>query len=318
MYIVIMVLRSTQFDDYERAKRRSVVVGLVNQRSGEHKYVKVGFSWVLLFFSGVLGIPLFLRRLYVWGAVFLSLWVLYVFSPQILPDTAHSAGTYLSLCLVFLALQIWIAVKGNEMTAKNLLENGWSFSSPNAQESHYAMMKWDLSNIYAPEHSQIQVPQRFSQRAPTQFSLPEPEISEPIPSAPTQDTIPPIGSVAKPIFTPRSSATMENHQRFWETKFDIYLRLCRAAGILAFVPYGSDEYSIAYKDLITICTGEFQLVASPDVSSALTAFVDHLQTGNTDRSGAEAQKLALACRQDTGAEFHLTGQEQTKNVEGLA
>ena len=157
-----------------------MVVGLVNQRSGEHKYVKVGFSWVLLFFSGVLGIPLFLRRLYVWGAV-LALWALYVFSPQILPDTAHSAGTYLSLCLVFLALQIWIAVKGNEMTAKNLLENGWSFSSPNAQKIHYAMMKWIFSNNFAPEHSQIQVPQPFfSQRAPTHVSLPEPQISEPI------------------------------------------------------------------------------------------------------------------------------------------
>jgi hypothetical protein len=71
------------------------------------------------------------------------------------------------------------------------------------------------------------------------------------------------------------------------------------------VPPGSDEYAIAYRDLITIRTGEFQLVASRDVSSALNTFVDQLQTGNSDQIGtlkSAAQKLALACRQDTGAE----------------
>ena len=79
-----------------------VSVGLVNQRSGEHKYIKVGFSWVLSFFSGLLGIPLFPRRLHVWGAVFFALWVLYIFGPLMLPNSAHYAGVYLLLCLVFL------------------------------------------------------------------------------------------------------------------------------------------------------------------------------------------------------------------------
>jgi hypothetical protein len=122
--------------------------------------------------------------------------------------------------------------------------------------------------------------------------------------------------VVRPISTnSRSSATIESHQRFWETKFDIYLRVCKAAGILAALRSDSDAYAIAENDLISIYSGEFQFIASPEVSAALTAFVDHLQAGSADHLGAlksEAQKLALVCRQDTGAEFHLTSEEQQK------
>jgi hypothetical protein len=297
-YTVIMALRLSLFDDYPPT-RGPADVDLVNQRSGEHKSVKVGFSWVLLFFSGVLGIPLFLRRLYVWGAVFLVFWILYILLPQILPDTAHSAGIYLLLCIVFLALQIWIAVKGNEMTAKSLLENGWSFSSPNAQASRFAMTKWNLSHSQDLENRDIQTSPPALEQLPAQVSIPRPQHSDPIFPAPIQGAITPVQPVVKPI-------SIESHERLRETKFDIYLRLCRAAGLLAVLRPDSDEYAIAHKDLITIYTGEFQFVASPDVSSALTAFVDHLQIRNADQLGAlksEVQKLALACRRDAGTEF---------------
>jgi hypothetical protein len=96
-----------------------------------------------------------------------------------LPDTAQSAGTYLLLCLVFLALQIWIAVKGNEMTAKNLLEKGWSFSSPNTQESRFAMMKWNLSFSSTPENSQNEVLRNEHSQSPP----PRTKTYDPAPSA---------------------------------------------------------------------------------------------------------------------------------------
>src|SRR5271166_2304224 len=48
---------------------------LRNKSSGETKTIKVGFSWILFLFAACLGIPLFLRRLHVWGAVFLALWI---------------------------------------------------------------------------------------------------------------------------------------------------------------------------------------------------------------------------------------------------
>ena len=48
-------------------------ITLVNHRTDELKNIKVGFSWVLFLFSIMLDIPLFLRRLHVWGAIFLVL-----------------------------------------------------------------------------------------------------------------------------------------------------------------------------------------------------------------------------------------------------
>lgn len=47
-------------------------VGMRNPKTGEIKQVKVGWSWTLFFFSGMFGIPLFLRGLHMWGAVFLA------------------------------------------------------------------------------------------------------------------------------------------------------------------------------------------------------------------------------------------------------
>jgi hypothetical protein len=144
-------------------------------------------------------------------------------------------------------------------------------------------------------------------KTPSQVSNPGPDIFESIVSPTTHNAVSPVEAVSEPIpptTIPKSPAQTEYQRRFWELKFDVYLRLCKAAGILAFVPPGSDEYATAYKDLMTIGTGEFQLVASPDVSSALNTFVDHLQTGNSDQIRtlkSAAQTLALACRQDTGA-----------------
>jgi hypothetical protein len=279
-----------------------VNVGLVNRRSGEQKYVKVGFSWVLLFFSGLLGIPLFLRCLYVWGAIFLVLCILYVFTPQMLPDTVHAVGAYLLLSWAFLTLQIWVGMKGNEMTAKNLLENGWSFSNPNAQETRFAMTKWNLSQSWASENT------------PSAVSLPKSHISMRLASSAKTDSV----SQSRPV---EQQLSTESIPRIREAKFDIYLRLCRAAGILAVSRPDSEEYEIAHRDLITICAGEFQFVASPEVSAALTEFLGHLQARNADHLGAlksEAQKLALACWRDTGAEFHLTSEEQQKMSEELS
>jgi hypothetical protein len=106
----------------------------------------------------------------------------------------------------------------------------------------------------------------------------------------------------------------EYHRRFWEKKLEIYAGMCQAAGKLAFGAYGKDDPT-AYKDLFTIYFGEGQLVASPDVSSAVKAFILGLSAEGTDRAAelqSDAQKLALACRQDMGTEFHLTEQEEKR------
>ena len=101
--IVFAYKRELRKEDEESAMRGPVNVILINQRSGEHKYVKVGFSWALLLFSGFLGIPLFVRRLYVWGGVFLALWVLYIFGPRLLAAQSTELG-------ILSAIDLWLVL----------------------------------------------------------------------------------------------------------------------------------------------------------------------------------------------------------------
>jgi hypothetical protein len=117
---------------------------LRNRSSGETKEVKIGFSWILFLFAGCLGVPLFLRRLYVWGGVFLALWIVYAVVPAMLPQE-DALGIVLFLNLVFFGLQIWLGIKGNEMTAKNLLENGWEFTGSESDAVRFARLKWGLA-----------------------------------------------------------------------------------------------------------------------------------------------------------------------------
>lgn len=119
-------------------------VSMKNPKTGEIKEVKVGWSWILFLFSGFFGLPLFLRKLYVWGAVFLVLWVVYMVVPAMLPDE-RGWGIEFALSLILLGLEIFLGIKGNEMTAKNYLENGWEFVEPESELTKMAKMRWGIT-----------------------------------------------------------------------------------------------------------------------------------------------------------------------------
>jgi len=137
----------------------------------------------------------------------------------------------------------------------------------------------------------------------------------------------------------------EYHRRFWEKKLEVYIQLCHAAGILAQTEPKSDEYQQGQHQLMMIYSGELQLLASPDVTTALGNFLDALSSTSIIKSRdltSEMQQmpairdllkkgekvvimdlqravadLALACRQDSGREFHLTDQEVTRYKAGV-
>jgi Na+-driven multidrug efflux pump len=123
----------------------AVYVKVRNEHSGEIKSVKVGFSWTLLFLSALLGIPLFLRRLYVWGGVMLALWIVNLVGPEMMPDDDAQLGLSMLMTLVFLGFGIFFGIKGNELTVKNYLEHGWEWSDPEDQDTAYAREKWALA-----------------------------------------------------------------------------------------------------------------------------------------------------------------------------
>lgn len=123
-------------------------VKLRNERSGGLMEIKVGWSWALFLFSGFLGIPLFLRKLNMWGAMMLTIcilsWVLNVISHS--SDRMLQADILLLIVnIAQLSLMIFFGIKGNELTAKNLLENGWVFSDKDDQATTYARTVWALA-----------------------------------------------------------------------------------------------------------------------------------------------------------------------------
>ena len=120
-------------------------VAMTNPKTGEVREIKVGWSWILFLFSSFFGLPLFLRKLHVWSGIFLVLWSLYIIFPSMMQNEEEALSLMILLNLVFLGLQIWLGIKGNEMTAKNYLELGWNFTNPDSDEVKFAKGKWGIN-----------------------------------------------------------------------------------------------------------------------------------------------------------------------------
>lgn len=122
-------------------------VAFQNPKTGETKTVKAGFSWVLLFFSGVFGLPLFLRGLHIWGGIMAGLWGFNLLIQALLIDTGAGQTATIPITLFVLGLSVWFGIKGNEMTAKNYLEKGWKTLETDSDAVKHARNKWGLSEI---------------------------------------------------------------------------------------------------------------------------------------------------------------------------
>jgi hypothetical protein len=114
-----------------------------NPRTGEQRTVKLGWSWTLFWFSGFLGLPLFHRRLWNWGFALLAYWVALQFSIYVIQNDALT----MMLIFVSICLATFLGLKGNEMTAKQYLDDGWQFADPDGEGTRYAKFKWQLTPI---------------------------------------------------------------------------------------------------------------------------------------------------------------------------
>ena len=123
-------------------------VVMKNPKTGELKEVKVGWSWTLLFFSGFFGLPLFLRRLPIWGSVCLILMLLVIVFSYIAETRGAeiAAAIYVLSYFVLLGIIIFLAIKGNELTANNYIEQGWVFVDPESETVKMAKGKWGISD----------------------------------------------------------------------------------------------------------------------------------------------------------------------------
>jgi hypothetical protein len=119
------------------------LIPMKNPKTGEVKEVKVGWSWILFLFSGFFGLPLFLRKLTMWGGIFLAVCIVSLVASAGSSDGAQTLSGLMAL--VSFGLAIFMGVKGNEMTAKNYLEQGWSFVEPESELTRIAKVKWGIA-----------------------------------------------------------------------------------------------------------------------------------------------------------------------------
>ncbi|WP_341987593.1 hypothetical protein [Azorhizobium sp. AG788] len=111
--------------------------------------IKVGFSWSLLLFSSCLGIPLWLRRLPLWAGLACGLVLMnwFILSQGGRAPSSMQAYALMSIQMSLAILNMVMAVRGNELTAKGLLERGWVFANPTSPETTVARHRWRIADI---------------------------------------------------------------------------------------------------------------------------------------------------------------------------
>jgi len=119
-------------------------IRLKHKPSGKERRVATGFAWDLFLFAGLLGLPLFWRRLPAWGACVLGLWLL-VLATGAMRLAAATDAAQLVLFATFLALQLWLGFYGNRLTARTLLVHGWTIEQPNDSGTKRVIEKWRLA-----------------------------------------------------------------------------------------------------------------------------------------------------------------------------
>lgn len=125
----------------------SIKVTFQNPRTGELRQVKVGFSWTLLLFATILGIPLFMRKLHGLGFVAVGLWLANIVLPEMVYGRDAKTLVAVAMFIVLIVFGIWIGMKGNELTGKKLLDLGWQLANPDSLEANYARQRWQLMPV---------------------------------------------------------------------------------------------------------------------------------------------------------------------------
>ena len=113
-----------------------------NPATGEVKTVKVGFSWVMFFFSPLFGLPFFMRGLPSLGARLM----LGTVGAPIFLGTIRSFTEGVTLAVVAaLTSMVLFGFIGNKVTAQHYLKKGWSFAEPNGAATAEGCKRWRLT-----------------------------------------------------------------------------------------------------------------------------------------------------------------------------
>lgn len=118
-------------------------VTFTNRATGDVRRVKVGFSWVLLFFGTIFGVPFFLRGMKSWGLA-----VLAVNLALLGADAAFRLGHQLSFVTIWLSG--FFGWRGNAETARYYLSKGYVAGPVDDELARRVEKKWGLLIAAAP------------------------------------------------------------------------------------------------------------------------------------------------------------------------
>jgi hypothetical protein len=117
---------------------------LKHERTGELQSIKVGWSWTLFLFSQFWAIPLFYRQLFDWAMIQLVLTAL-TLTYGVFGEAESDLMVFaFVLALGTIGVSIFVGQRGNELTAKRMLRDGWVFAEPDAQLTQHAKRAWSL------------------------------------------------------------------------------------------------------------------------------------------------------------------------------
>jgi hypothetical protein len=131
--------------DKAEADRLPAAINLKQKQTGKEKRISTGFAWDLFLFAGAFGVPLFWRRLPQWGAAILALWCVDLVIGRLPIADATARLAEAALFAVFLAIQFWLGLRGNRLTAKAYLAHGWSIDQPSDLRTKRVIERWKLA-----------------------------------------------------------------------------------------------------------------------------------------------------------------------------
>jgi hypothetical protein len=76
----------------------------------------------------------------------LGLWLVDLALGWLLRGSAVAAPMQLVLFATFLVVQLWLGVKGNELTAKAYLAQGWTVDRPDFVATRRLLERWGLKD----------------------------------------------------------------------------------------------------------------------------------------------------------------------------
>lgn len=121
--------------------KRRMKITLKHKITGEFKEVGIGWSWSLLMFSGLFGLPLYLRGLDEFGRIFFaisaSIYTL-VFLSLFYPDSGLLYTLFSLIGFILIVMSLISASVGNAFTNLRMLDNGWEFSEPDSDSTDLA------------------------------------------------------------------------------------------------------------------------------------------------------------------------------------